>query len=145
MLTNVITPPAPHTIAPADEMFDAVFPRSSNFRIEMDWDTALGFIRRIDQWNEFDSDAVVNVLETIDDIIPKTIDGERGFRIIIGCEFSPVIYLQRYESDDSHLTNEVMQSICTVMELCARADDAHFDIRELSGDCRRIDFRFWWD
>jgi len=38
-----------------------------------------------------------------------------------------------------------MKTICQEMELCGRADEATYDVREFSAGSRSIEFRFWWD
>jgi hypothetical protein len=165
MPTHAITPSAPDTtqiappsgggtIAPADTIFDAVFDRSRNFRIELPYDTALAFIRAIDQYNEFHWTTVTDALERIDGLIPRRRyqqgnpnNGKRDYRISVGREGSPVIYLERYEFFDTpRLDTASMKAICREMELIASADDSTYHIEDtalLQG--RKIQFRFWWD
>ena len=152
MLAHATTAPAP-TTSVADEVFDAVFPRSLDFRIELQYEDLLGFIRRIGQYNDFEAGAVIDALEAIDRLIPRSFygqdnphNGQRSYRLSIGREGSPVIYLERLElSFSTPLTEQTMQTICREMELCGRADEADYEIQPLLHGGRLVRFRFWWD
>jgi hypothetical protein len=119
----------------------------------MGFEDAVDFIRRIDQYNDFEAGAVIDALEAIDQLIPKSWygpsnpnNGQRTYRISIGREGSPVIYLERMEHGFSKpLAEETMKTICSEMELWARADEADFEVLPLSSSGRVIRFRFWWD
>jgi hypothetical protein len=154
MPTQTITPSAAHQIPPTDAIFDAVFERSLNFRIELPFEQAQAFIGRIDQYNEFNAPRVLEALDRIDGLIPRKQygpgnpnNGQRDYTISIGREGSPVIYLERLEFfDKPELDNATMKAICREMELMASADESHYRIRDLScGPGRKIEFRFWWD
>ena len=154
MPTQTITPSAAHQIPPADAIFDAVFERSGNFRIELPFEQAQTFIRRIDQYNEFNAPQVLDALDRIDGLIPRKQygpgnpnNGQRDYRISVGREGSPVIYLERFEFFDTPwLDTATMNAICLEMELTASADESHHHIEDsifLKG--RKVEFRFWWD
>ena len=151
MATVIPTAPAFHTNT-ADEVFDGVFERSLHFRIELPYETALGFIRRIDQYNEFEAGAVIDALERIDHLIPRASygegnpnNGQHTYDISIGREGSPVIYLERIEFSFCIPLEEVtMKTICREMELIGRADEADYEVQNFAGG-RKIVFRFWWD
>jgi hypothetical protein len=138
----------------ADQIFDAVFERSLHFAIELDFDQASRFIRRIDRYNDFQWAHVLDALEEIDRLIPRRTygagnphNGERDYTLRIGRDGSPVLYLDRLEfGDRERMTDERMQAICSEMELIGQADEAEVSVKPtglLSG--RRITFRFWWD
>ncbi len=102
MPTQVTTTPAPYQIPPADAIFDAVFERSLDFHIELPYDTAIGFLRRIDKYNDFEAGRVTEALEHIDQLIQRIngapghpTSGNRDYNISVGREASPVIYLER--------------------------------------------------
>ncbi len=155
MPSQVTTPPAPFQIPPADAIFDAVFERSLFFRIELPYDTAIAFIRRIDKYNDFEAGRVIDGLEHIDRLIPRITggpghpnNGNRDYTITVGREGSPVIYLERFEyATKASLADKSMKDICEEMKLCALADEATFEVEDyrpfLIG--RKIRFRFWWD
>lgn len=161
MPTQIITPPAEHKLfythnpSAADEIFDAVFPRSHNFRIELPYDEAIGFVHRIDSYNEFEATAVIEALEHVDKFIPRTSygpgnsnNGRRDYTISVGREGSPVIYLERFEfSTKTQMSESEIKSICLEMETIGRADEAHYEVKQFSfcGPSRKITFRFWWD
>lgn len=161
MPTQTITPPAKnklfhtHNLSAADEIFDAVFPRSHNFRIELPYVDAIGFIHRIDSYNEFEAPAVIQALEQVDKFMPRMSydpgnpnNGRRDYRISVGREGSPVIYLERFEfSAKTQMSESEMKSICLEMEVIGRADEARYEVEEFSfcGLSRKITFRFWWD
>jgi len=161
MPTQIITPPAEHkfsltqNLSAADQIFEAVFPRSPNFRIDLPYDEALGFIRRIDSYNEFEAAAVIEALEQVDKFIPRTSygpgnsnNGRRDYTISVGREGSPVIYLERFEfATKRQMSESEMKSICLEMEAIGRADEAYCEVKEVSfcGPSRKIKFRFWWD
>ena len=155
MPTQVTTAPAQHQIPPADAIFDAVFDRSLDFRIELPYDTAVGFLRRIDKYNEFEAGRVIEALEHIDQLIPRMNggpgnpnNGNRDYRIAIGREGSPVIYLERREyATKCPIAEKSMKDICEEMKLWASADDATYQVEEFTsfGKTRNITFRFWWD
>jgi len=164
MPSNAITPPAADatqiaspsrggTIAPADAIFEAVFDRSLNFRIELPYDTALSFIRRIDQYNEFHWSTVTETLERIDGLTPRSRydegnpnNGKRDYTISVGREGSPVIYLERLEFfGKERLDDATIRAICREMELSAKADESHFRIVPFTfSKGRNIEIRFWW-
>ena len=153
MLTDTTTI-GPQTQTHADRMFDAVFEQSGHFRIEMPYEDAYQFIRRIDQYNEFESGTVLDALESIDRLIPRKFygegnpnNGERAYNIALGREGSPVIYLELYEWDATErLSDDLLKLICQEMELNGRADEANCEIhRTLGPDSRKLTFRFWWD
>lgn len=152
MLAHATTTPAPVT-STASDIFDAVFPRSLDFRIELPYEDLLGFIRRIDQYNDFEAGAVIDALEAVDRLIPRSFysqdnphNGQRSYRLSIGREGSPVLYLERLELPFcTPLAEQTIQSICREMELCGRADETDYEIEPLSHGGRLVRFRFWWD
>jgi hypothetical protein len=149
----------------ADTMFDAVWPNALGHRIELEWDEARQYIRRIEAYNNFDWEKVHRALDMIDTIIPRMeytnmVDGKpnlnhgrRNFRIEVGRERSPVIYIERYEFDHGfvqpqpQLTKEQCQNICDIMEKAAEADEFDFKLEEETKihHVRHVEFRFWWD
>lgn len=152
--THIVPPSGAGNIAPADAIFDAVFDRSLNFRIELPYETALSFVRRIDQYNEFHWPTVMDALKRIDGLIPRRRyqeanpnNGKRDYTISVGREGSPVIYLERLEFfDKPQLDTATMKAICREMELIASADESHYHVENFSfGPGRKIEFRFWWD
>jgi len=143
-----------NTISTADAIYEAIFDRSFNFRIQLPYETALSFIRRIDHYNEFNWSTVTDALERIDGLIPRSQykqgnpnNGKRDYKISVGREGSPVIYLERLEFfNTSWLDTPTMKAICREMELIASADESHYHIEDsvfLPG--RKVEFRFWWD
>src|SRR5438067_1232261 len=78
-------------VATGSQVFDAVFEKTLNFRIEMEYDSARQFIERIGQYNEFDPDCVLSALDQIDDLIPRLNyggvnpnNGTRKYKIEVG-------------------------------------------------------------
>jgi hypothetical protein len=136
-----------NTETEADEMFDAVFKRSLNFRIEMSFERAWQFLRRIESYNEFHAANVLDALERVDTLIPKKYygegnpnNGERSYAISVGREGSPVIYLDRYAWRQEAIPDATCKLICREMELIGKADEAdHWT------EGNRLTFRFWWD
>ena len=74
-------------------------------------------------------------------------NGNRDYRISVGREGSPVIYLERLEFNGKpKLDDATMKAVCREMELSARADEADYRVVPLVfGPGRKIEFRFWWD
>jgi hypothetical protein len=161
MPTQVITPPAPSQIASArelaaaDEIFEAVFERSTQFRIELPWEQAIQVIRRIDRWNEYEAERVIEALEHVDEAMPRKYcgenhpsNGERDFTIAVGLKGSPVIYLERREYRSSiPMQESAMKAACQAVKLIGRADEAFYDIDQSYpySPGRKITFCFWWD
>jgi len=154
LMPSNVTTIGPQTQTHADRMFDAVFERSGHFRIEMPYEDAQQFIRRIEEYNEFRAANVLHALETADRLIPRNFYGEgnpnngsRSYTVSVGREGSPVIHLERYEFGDETRMDEVsMKLLCREMELVGKADEADYEIRELHVlNGRKITFRFWWD
>ena len=151
MPTQTITPPAPSATSAADRVFDAVFRESLQFRIEMPYDAAVRFIERVHRYNEFDASTVIEALENIDRLIPRSFygdgnpnNGQRTYDLSVGREGSPVIYLQRFEFQTTPpLPESIANAICNEMKLIGRADEADVDVHDF-GWGRRIRFRFWW-
>jgi hypothetical protein len=140
----------------ADGIFDAVFERSLHFRIQLPWEQALHFLRRIDRYNDFDAERVVESLERADLAIPRTYcgaqnpnEGQRDFTIAVGREGSPVIYLQRHEFTGRVAMQEAsMKAIRNDMKFFGLADEADYyvdHLPRLGRSSRKITFRFWWD
>lgn len=148
----------------ADTIFDAVWPNALSHRIELEWDEARQFIRRIDQYNDFDQAKVLHALDLIDAAMPRMeygnmADGspnpnnnKRNFSIEVGRERSPVIYLELYElhsygNPTTPLTPEKIEYIKSVMHEVAVADEYDCEIEDFRkhGMGIRYTFRFWWD
>ena len=154
MPTQTITAPNINQTPPANDIFDAVFEKSLNFRIELPFEEAQEFIRRIDRYNEFDASLVLDGLQRIDGLLPRMQyspgnpnNGRRDYKISVGREGSPVIYLDRWEVfDKPELDSATMKAICREMELIALADESHYHIDQFTRvPGRKIEFRFWWD
>lgn len=145
----------------ADAMFDAVWKNSPHFRIEMEWEEARQFIRRIEAYNNFEWQKVHIALDLIDHIIPRMEygmiggkpnpnNGRRNYRLEIGRERSPVMYIDRYEFNDISqqppLTEDMCKEICKIMEDIG-ADEADYTIEEETNmnHSRHIELRFWFD
>lgn len=139
--------------AAADQVFDGVFERSLNFAVELEFEQARHFIRRINQYNDFHFARVLDALDAIDRLIPRyrygaenPNDGRRNYRLKVGREGSPVLYLERHEwGNDERLTDDGMAMIRNAMHTIALADEADVDVEPFDVDGRRIVFRFWWD
>ena len=137
----------------ADNIFGAVFDHSLDFRIELSYDVAIRFIERIGLYNEFAAATVLDALTRVDRMIPRSAfgpgnpnNGSRDYRIEVGREGSPVIYLKRFEwLTEQPMTEEQMKAVCLEMELCGRADEATYTDRVFGQNGRVITFRFWWD
>lgn len=139
--------------AAADQVFDGVFDQSLNFAIELEFEQARQFIRRINQYNDFHWARVLDALDTIDRLIPgydygpdNPNNGHRSYTVKVGREGSPVLYLERYEwGNKERLTDDRIEMIRSSMETIALADEADVKIEALAIGGRRIEFRFWWD
>lgn len=138
----------------ANAIFDAVFDRSLHFQVELDFDEACQFIRRIDRYNDFDWAHVLDALDHIDRLIPRRRygpnnpnNGQRDYTLRIGREGSPVLYLDRLEFyDKDRLSDDRIKAICEEMELIGMADEADASVEPAAiPDGRHIIFRFWWD
>lgn len=138
----------------ADAIFDAVFERSLHFEIELDFDATRAFIRRINQYNDFHWTHVLDALDDVDRLIPRRQyapgnpnNGQRDYRLRIGRDGSPVLYIERLEVGNKvPLSDRSIKAICDDMERIGKADEADASIEPLSfADGRRITFRFWWD
>ncbi|NLY03072.1 MAG: hypothetical protein GXY83_44035 [Rhodopirellula sp.] len=155
MPTQVTTTPAPYQIPPAGAIFDAVFDRSLDFRIELPYETAIDFLRRIDKYNDFEAARVIEALERIDQLIQRInggpgrpTSGNRDYSLSIGRESSPVIYLERWEfAPNCPIPEKCLKDICEEMRIWGRADEATYEIEDFPcwGKSRKITFRFWWD
>lgn len=144
--------------AKIDKMFDAVW-CAHNHRIELPWDEAMHYIRRIEAYNNFEWAKVQTAMSLIDQMIPpcdygkdNPNTGSRNYKIEIGRANSPVIYLKRYEFDHGTGTNQppltdlVCRAICSVMLEVAEADESTYTLRtEDEGQIRIAEFRFWFD
>ena len=147
-----LTLTGPHTQI-ADNIFGAVFGHSLDFRIELPYEVALRFIERIGLYNEFEAPTVLDALERVDRLIPRCAFGEgnpnngnRDYKIEVGREGSPVIYLQRFEwLTEFPLTEDQMKAACLEMQLNGKADEATYEVINCDSQTRRITFRFWWD
>lgn len=143
----------------AQTIFDATWEESGNFRMELDYDLACAYIECIGQYNDFDPSLVLTALEHVDDIIPtmqygegNPNNGKRDYKISVGREGSPVIYINRYElhrmdSPKVPLTPDMVTHVKTAMEGIAQADEADCKVEDYRqhGMGLRYTFRFWWD
>lgn len=153
MFPQVITT-GPEAQQVANAIFDAVFERSFHFQIELAFDETLAFIRRINQYNDFHWSRVLDALDRVDQRIPRRQygagnpnNGQRDYRLRIGREGSPVLYLDRLEVGHKvPMTDIAIKAICDEMQLIGKADEADASIEPLSfAQGRNITFRFWWD
>ena len=55
----------------ANRIFDGVFDNSLDFKIEMPYESAIQFIRRIESYNAFEAGNVIDALERVDSLIPR--------------------------------------------------------------------------
>ena len=85
---------------PTKEFLNQMFEFSLNHRMQLDFDQALDYIDAIESYNNFDACSVKAMLNAIDVIIPREYynegnpnNGNRAYKISIGRENSPVIYL----------------------------------------------------
>ena len=145
---------APEThIKKGDQIYDGVFDQSLDFKIEMTYDAAMQFIRRIGTYNNFEAETVIETLAIVDSLIPRRFynegnpnNGERRYDVSVGREGSPVLYIDYFEWLDSQPLDEAtMKAICGEMELHGLADEASYEIEEHSIRSRTVTFRFWWD
>lgn len=133
-------------------LYEAMYDRFQNFRVQLPWDAALEFIRRIDRHNAFETSVVIEMLECIDRMIPRTAPtathprGQRTFRLYVGREPSPVIYLERFEYQRAQrLSLETIQYIAYQTGAWGRADHSTYKIEDFAcSRARRIEFRFFW-
>jgi len=136
-----------------NQVFDAVFERTLDFQIELEFAAACQFIQRIYEYNEFQAHRVLEALWKVDKIIPRMQYGEgnpnngaRDYKISVGREGSPVIYIKRFEvSTQTPMTEEQAKEVCSVMEKEGLADEATYTIDDKGPYGRWIEFRFWWD
>lgn len=148
----------------ADMIFDAVWPNTLGCKLELGWEEARQFIRRIDQYNDFDHEKVLHALDLIDAAMPRMSYGnmpdgrpnpnndKRNFTIEVGRERSPVIYLELYElhsygNPTVPMTPEKVEYIKSVMHEVGMADEYDCDVQDYRkhGMGIRYTFRFWWD
>lgn len=138
----------------ADTIFDAVFEKTLNFSIQMPFEEVCHFLRRIDTYNEFEAENVLDALEYIDRLIPRKFyghgnpnNGERRYTLSVGREGSPVLYLTLYEwgwTSEKPLDDHTLETIEQEMELTGKADEASSEVVSIPSG-RKITFRFWWD
>jgi hypothetical protein len=155
MPIQTITPPATRKLG--EDVFQATFPHSFNFRIELPFPDAMDFIRQIGPYNDFHPEAVIQAMNAVDRIIPRTqyptddpCNGERNYRLSVGREESPVIYIDRSELPIQRqavapLSDADIRAICRAMEFLGRADEAYPKVYDFGNGYRSIQFRFWWD
>lgn len=128
---------------------------SHQFRIELDWNTAIPLLARMSPYNAFSPSKVIGALRHIDSIIPRADygpgnpnNGSRTFTLAPGCEGSDVLYLIRREFHPREpLTRRQIVDIENAMHW-ADADEVSHVIHEhrlLGPGNRDIEFRFWWD
>lgn len=142
-MQTVISPDNIH-IHKGNRVYDGVFDSSLNFRVELEYDAVSQFIRRIGGYNEFEAETVIESLECVDRMIPRDSQGNRRYRISVGREGSPVIYLDVREFDDQRLDEGTIRCIRLEMEQCGLADESSCDINDYVV-YRKVTFRFWWD
>ena len=70
MPTNAITIGTDRQIG--DRVFDGVFQHSLDFRVELPYEAARQFLRRIDRYNDYRAAPVLDALDAVDNILPKT-------------------------------------------------------------------------
>lgn len=130
----------------ADLIFDAVFERSLDFQIKLDFDQTCRFIRRINSYNAFEWGHVLDALDHVDRLIPRS-NGHRDYTLKIGREGSPVLYLDRIEfGSKESLTDAWIEEIFREMRRVALADEADATVEPIEVlNGRHITFRFWWD
>jgi hypothetical protein len=143
-MQTIILPNNIH-IDKGNQIFDGVFEQSLDFRIEMDFDAAMQFIRRIGGYNAFEPETVIDTLECADRMLPHDRFGHRQYDISVGREGSPVIYLFLREFAEPRIQEMTLKCVRDEMELRGLADEASYEIEEFPNAYRKVTFRFWWD
>lgn len=126
---------------------------STDFRITLDWETAVPLLARMSPCNDFCHRRVLGALLHVDRLIPRADfgpnnpnTGMRTYDLALGCEGSNVMYLTRHERlGEDGLTEEQIREIEWTMTW-AQADEVGHEVRANAVDGYRvIEFRFWWD
>ena len=94
---------------------------------------------------------MLSALDQIDDLIPRLNyggvnpnNGTRKYKLEVGREGSPVIYLSLWEhSVEDRLSEDRIERIKMIMQLNAAADEASCEVTDFGA--RKVEFRFWWD
>lgn len=138
------------------EFFKKLFEYSLHHRIEIKESDLETYIRAIGNYNNFRSESVLSFLNKIDQIIPRTNYGEgnpnnnkKDYKIFIGRESSPCIYIERYEwisFKQKPLKDDQIELIKALAHSIGLADEADHEIKQLfDPQDGIIEFRFWWD
>jgi len=127
-----------------NRIYDGVFEQSLDFRVQMEYDAAIQFIRRIGGYNAFDAEQVIENLECVDRMLPRNCFGSRQYDISVGREGSPVIYLTLREFNQPYIDGLTIKCVREEMELSGLADESSYEIEDF-GSYRKVTFRFWWD
>ena len=67
---HAVISPESH-IQTANQIFDGVFDQSLDFRVEMPYDAAMHFLRRIGAYNNFQAEKVIEAMRRVDALIPR--------------------------------------------------------------------------
>lgn len=138
------------------DFYKTMFELSHNHRMELEYDNALEYIKAIGQYNNFEYYKVVNFLEEMDKLIPRTYynegnpnNGKRAYKLSIGRESSPVIYVKLFFFSDVRNFSEVKQNWNKIKDLAytvGLADEADMEVEESDVmNCKTIQMRFWYD
>ena len=137
----------------------AVFEGTMNMRVEVPYDEANAFFTLLRSYNDMEAGKVHRFLAEIDRIIPKAKypdgggrpnpnNGNRTYKISVGRESSPVLYIKRYIHSHNEPLSEEQIRLIKQAARDAKADEIDYKIEDTGtpGFIARIEeFRFWWD
>lgn len=144
-----------------NKLFDLSMQHRVEFRPDYSMEKIQEYIKAIGRYNAFEACRVLDMIDKIDSIIPEVYHGEnnpnngnRLWKIDIGREYSPVIYInievKALGKDRIHPDLQpIIINECKAAARKAAADEISHEIHEMDIGKRyhykSIELRFWWD
>lgn len=135
------------------QTYEEIFKNSFRFKYETPLKDVSTFLEAIGDYNEFSPQTAISMLRKMDSYLPRYKGNRERYKVSIGRENSPVIYLNIFACGADH--DDVVGSVKDVEEVLkkiaydiGKVDEFSIDYEKADGwgmSVTKIEIRMWWD
>ncbi len=139
-------------------LYKKMFEESLRHNTELGYENAVEYIRAIGSYNEFEANKVIEMLDEIDELIPRAYynegnpnNGKRNYSIRVGRESSPVMYIVLYSWKSTDGIEQIKELEAKEHEFeqialkIGLADEFFMSHKESHYGYYGLEMRIWWD